>query len=80
MAKSKAGHDKDQIYVIVREDRDFVYLADGVYRTVGRPKRKNRKHIQIINSIPAEAAELLRQNNVPGDLEIKRALKMYQEE
>jgi len=78
MAKSKAGHDKDQIYVIIKEDREYVYLADGKYRSVGNPKRKNKKHIQMIRHIPKEAAELLEQKAVPGDPEIKRALKLYQ--
>ncbi len=78
MAKSKAGHDKDQVYVIVREEREYVYLADGKLRLVENPKRKNKKHIQVIHHIPKEAEELLEQKAVPDDVEIKRALKLYQ--
>ena len=29
LAVSRAGHDKDSIYVIVKEEADWVYLADG---------------------------------------------------
>ena len=47
-ARSLAGHDKDRGYVIVREEEDSVYLADGRLRTVARPKRKNKKHVQPI--------------------------------
>lgn len=78
MAKSKAGHDKDQVYVIIREDREYVYLADGKNRLIENPKRKNRKHIQVIRHIPGEAEELLAQNMILGNTEIKRALKLYQ--
>lgn len=47
-AVSKAGHDKDTIYLIVREEAEYVYLADGKYKTLENPKKKNKKHIQII--------------------------------
>ena len=43
LASSKAGHDRRQIYVIIGEDDEYVYLADGRNRTVDRPKKKNRK-------------------------------------
>lgn len=29
LALSKAGHDKDKLYLIVKEEQDTVYLADG---------------------------------------------------
>ena len=42
LAKSKAGHDKDNIYVIFQEDDAYVYLVDGKSRTTDKPKKKNR--------------------------------------
>ena len=48
LARSKAGHDKDQIFVIIKTEQEYVYLADGKTRTVSRPKKKKQKHIQII--------------------------------
>jgi ribosomal protein L14E/L6E/L27E len=50
LAYSLAGHDKGDIFLIINEDRDYVYVADGKFRLVDRPKRKNRKHIQIIKN------------------------------
>ena len=47
-AISKAGHDKDTIYILVEEDNEYVYLADGKYKTRENPKKKNKRHIQII--------------------------------
>ena len=32
LAKSLAGHDKDHVYVVVKEDDSNVYLADGKSR------------------------------------------------
>ena len=46
--QSLAGHDKGRVYVIVREEGNMVYLADGCRRKVGQPKGKNRKHVQPI--------------------------------
>lgn len=75
LAVSKAGHDKRKIYVITGEDDEYVYLADGRKRTVAAPKKKNKKHIQIIRNIQTE-----RPNDGYSDLEIKRTIKRYQEE
>ena len=76
LAISKSGHDKDHLYVIVKEDSEFVYLADGSLRTVEHPKKKNKKHIQIIKQIPEEAASHLNKEAFL-DLEIKRAIKLF---
>ena len=48
LAKSKAGHDFDNVYVIVDSDESYVYLADGKIRTLDRPKKKKKKHVQLI--------------------------------
>ena len=48
LARSIAGHDKDQYYVILSVDGERVALADGRTRTQEHPKRKNKKHIQAV--------------------------------
>ncbi len=74
LAKSIAGHDKDQFYVIVREESEYVYLADGKERTLERPKRKNKKHIQPIyyDTEKKEPVPEMKRNE-----EIKRAIKLF---
>lgn len=49
-AASRAGHDRGVLYVIVAEEEDFVYLADGRLRMPDRPKKKRKKHIQPMNA------------------------------
>ena len=49
LAISKAGHDKDTVYVIAGQKEDFVYLCDGKKKLPAAPKKKRRKHIQPIN-------------------------------
>ena len=42
LAKSKAGHDKGQVYVIYGLDETYVYLVDGKIRTIEKPKKKKK--------------------------------------
>lgn len=75
LATSKAGHDKDSLYVIIREDGEYIYVADGCVRTTERPKRKNKKHVQLIKK-----KRLPEPKNGFDDLEIKRIIKEYRRE
>lgn len=77
LAISKSGHDKDHLYVIIKEETECVYLADGILKTVEHPKKKNKKHIQIIKQIPEEVASLITDRNEFLDLEVKRAIKLF---
>ena len=72
LAKSKAGHDKENIYVIFQEDDAYVQLVDGKIRTTDKPKKKNKKHIQIIKSFRVES-----EKEQLDDLNIKRVIKEY---
>lgn len=69
LARSKAGHDKGKVYVIIEEDDTYVYLADGVIRTLGHLKKKKKKHVQI----------MLKEHDVSAvdDTAIKRILKEW---
>lgn len=78
LATSKAGHDKNRLYVIVAQKDDDVYLCDGDLRPPDRPKKKRRKHIQPINDFVDEKllSRLLSGEKVYSE-EIKSALKQY---
>ena len=66
LATSKAGHDKDRLYMIVGEEGECVYLCDGRLRGVEHPKKK-KKHIQIIHSSAEDALIQSMQQNLPGE-------------
>lgn len=80
-ATSKAGHDKDTLYVIIAQEGDFVYLCDGRLKTPDKPKKKRRKHVQLINSTVDGKLQgkLLNKEKVYAE-EIKYALKQYKKE
>ncbi len=75
LAMSKAGHDKGALYVIIREEGEYVYVADGRIRTSDRPKKKNRKHVQIIKK-----KQITEPESGLDDIMIRKIIKEYQEE
>ena len=72
LARSKAGHDKGHVYIIVETDATSVYLVDGKIRTLDRPKKKKKKHVQLI----------CEQHDISGldDVALKRILKLFDKE
>lgn len=72
LARSKAGHDFEKVYVIVDADQTYVYLTDGDLRPLDKPKKKKKKHVQII----------CRENDIKmaDDAQIRRILKEWKKE
>mgnify|MGYP005762592713 FL=1 len=64
-ARSLAGHDKGKLFVIVRVEEPYVYLADGKNRLLEQPKKKKLMHVQLD----------YQQADISSDLEIRKALK-----
>lgn len=66
---SAAGRDKNSFYIIVKIEGDFLYLADGKYKLVDKPKKKRKKHSVFVKRNRSDDART--------DLQIKRMLKLY---
>lgn len=47
LARSKAGHDTGKLYVVMDADTEYVYLADGVHRTVDNTKKKRESTFRL---------------------------------
>lgn len=76
-AISKAGHDKGQMYIIVKEEGDFAYLADGKIRKIENPKKKRKKHLQIVKTGTDKVLmEKIKSGQMIYNEEIKRAVKI----
>lgn len=78
-AKSKAGHDKNQIFIIINIEDEYVYLADGKTRSLDKAKKKKIKHIQVINEIDEELQKKIISKNTLLNEDIKRAIKCYKQ-
>ena len=49
LVKRLEGHDKDELYIIISVQKEYVSLSEGRKHPIDRQKRKNKKHLQLIN-------------------------------
>lgn len=45
------GRDKGNLFLVLKRDGDFVYLADGKLRRCENPKKKKLKHVNKTNTL-----------------------------
>ncbi len=76
VAFSNAGHDKNKAYIIIKVDRDkgLVWLSDGRIRKLESPKKKNIKHVKVLESKDAEFVNKVLSQSITNE-EIKHFLK-----
>ena len=77
-AKSLSGHDRNQYYLVVKKEEQNVYLVNGTTKPLDSPKKKNRRHIQIIRKFPDEVREALEESVT--DLTVKKAIKLLEKQ
>lgn len=75
LAVSRAGHDKDTLYVVLAEDETYFWLADGKRRLREKPKKKKQKHVQVIRHLPEELLAQLQ--SAAEDAHIRKVLSAY---
>ena len=74
---STAGHDQGEIFYVIFTDDQFLYLANGKDRTLDKPKRKKRKHVQkVLRSETRVVEKLLRGDKVLNS-ELRRDLQFH---
>lgn len=73
---SRAGRDKNHLYVIIRQlDNEYVLLSNGKTKTIEKPKRKKIKHLRIFEDMDDNIKASIQSCNKSTDLKIKRFLK-----
>ncbi len=77
MVISKSGHDKGKVFVILKSDSEYIYLMDGIYRTLEKPKKKNKKHVQPIYYVDENLQYKIDNKKSIINEDIKRAIKIY---
>ena len=77
-ATSIAGHDHNNIYVIIDADDEYVYLVDGKIRKVNNPKKKKLKHVQLIKRTDDTITGRINNNVALSNEDIKYAIKNIQ--
>ncbi len=79
LARSKAGHDRNRLYVILEVSGDMLVLADGTHRTVETPKLKKKKHVWRMNHIDENLARQLKEGKGFDNGSIVRAIRLFEE-
>ena len=69
-----AGRDQGEIFYVIHMDPDHLYLANGKDRTLDKPKRKKRKHIQKVLRAETRVAEKLREGDKVLNSELREDL------
>lgn len=77
LAVSRAGHDKDTLYVVLAQDGEYLWLADGKRRKLENPKKKKAKHVQIVKHLPQELLD--RMHTVELDAHVRKILAAYRD-
>lgn len=74
---SKMGRDKNSLYVSIGHLKDnYILLVNGGTKTVQMPKRKNLKHISVLENVDDEIKASILSEDRGTDLKIKRFLKL----
>ena len=77
VALSLKGHDKDSYFIILKEEGEYVYLADGKLRMLDKPKKKKKKHLEISSYISDDILEKLTNAQKILNSDIRKALELY---
>ncbi len=77
VVRSAAGHDKGDLFLILREEGDFVWLVDGRCRKIETPKKKRRKHVVSAGVWTHPVIGRLQDGEPVLDSEIRKALAAF---
>ena len=77
---STAGRDQGKLFYVIGTDPVYLNLANGKDRTLDKPKRKKRRHVQkVLRSETRVAAKILSGDKVLNS-ELRRDLAFHAKE
>ena len=74
VVETTAGRDAGQWFYVIDADPVFLLLANGKDRTLEKPKRKKRKHVQKVLRSETRVATKLRNGDKVLNSELRRDL------
>ena len=73
LVKSLSGRDKGYILAVVAADEKTVFVCDGKERPLSKPKKKNIRHIEVLDCV-------LEEENTLTDRALRRAINRIKTE
>ena len=77
---STAGHDQGELFYVISTDDTYLYLANGKDRSLDKPKRKKRKHVQKVLRSETRVVEKLIRGDKVLNSELRRDLAFHAKE
>lgn len=77
IVRSKAGRDKGELMIILSNNEDYAYVANGNLRRVDRPKKKKLKHLQLTGFVSEQIASRLEAGDAVENHQVRKALAEY---
>ena len=75
VVSATAGRDKGKFFLVIDADDKFAYIVDGKSRKIGKPKRKNVKHlITAADATLISDAEKIKRGEPFGNDRLKKAI------
>lgn len=72
---AKCGREEGKPFVVIGIEGDYLWLADGTHRTLEKPKRKKKKHVQTTGYVSESIREKLFSGKYLLDAELAKFLK-----
>ena len=74
LVQATAGREQGKYFFVLATEGDFLLLADGRRRRVESPKRKRRKHVELVEEGSGPAADKIRSSEKITNSELRKAL------
>ena len=80
VVKATAGREEGKLFYVLSAENEFLQLVNGKDRTLEKPKRKKRKHVQLVLRPETRVAEKLRSGHPVLNSELRRDLAFLSRE
>ena len=80
VVSSTAGRDQGKLFYVIGTDPVYLMLANGKDRTLDKPKRKKRKHVQKVLRAETRVAAKLASGDKVLNSELRRDLAFLSRE
>lgn len=79
IVKSKAGRDKDELFVVIDMKDEYLFIVNGDNRRLESPKKKKKKHVQITHMTAAVISDKINHGERITNADIRNSLKDFRQ-
>ncbi len=76
---STMGRDSGRHYIIMEAEENYVYICDGDFHKVDKPKKKKRKHVKSTGTFSDYVVAKIAEGTKVTNTELRRAILEFEE-